>query len=138
VQSNTPILTAAAVVPAAALRRCVLVMTARDATQQALDALRVNIAWWGSLRSILLTTAIIFPLLTIIAVAVSVWRAVLANRLNIHAPDEKWRKSSKAFQVCLHVWVEGGGAAASAAAAATTVVPGCGFQQHSINQHLRW
>ena len=79
--------------------RCVLVMHARDATQKALDAARINITWWGTLRSILLFTAIIFPLLTLVAVAVSLWRALLANKLNIHAPDDKWRKQARAYQV---------------------------------------
>jgi hypothetical protein len=79
-------------------------MHARDATQKALDAARINITWWGTLRSILLFTAIIFPLLTLVAVAVSLWRAVLANRLNIHAPDDKWRRQARAYQVCVCVW----------------------------------
>lgn len=76
-----------------------MVMSARDATQAALDALKVNFAWWDTLRSILLATAIAFPILTLAAVGVSLWRALLAHQLNIHAPDARWRKRSKAFQV---------------------------------------
>jgi len=69
---------------------CVLVMGARDATQAALNALKVNFAWWGMLRTILMATAVAFPILTLAAVGVSLWRALLAARLNIHAPDAKW------------------------------------------------
>jgi hypothetical protein len=89
--------------------RCVLVMHAREATQSALSALRVNFTWWGTLSNILLATAIIFPLLTLAAVGVSAWRALLAHQLNIHAPDAAWRRRSKAYQVGC-VWRgEGGG-----------------------------
>lgn len=82
-------------------------MKARRATQLALDAMRVNFMWWNTFNSILLATAVIFPILILVAVAVSLWRASLANKLNIHAPDDKWKRSSKAFQVgrCgLGVW----------------------------------
>jgi hypothetical protein len=79
-------------------------MHAREATQSALSALRVNFTWWGTLSNILLATAVIFPLLTLAAVGVSAWRALLGHQLNIHAPDAAWRRRSKAYQVC------GGGA----------------------------
>eukprot|EP00775_Hariotina_reticulata_P001789 gene1789-2123_t len=78
---------------------CIFIFRARDSTQGAVDALKLQLGWWEALRSILLATAICYPIFAVLAITISLWRALLARRLNIHAPDSRWMRSCKAWQV---------------------------------------
>eukprot|EP00879_Flechtneria_rotunda_P000453 GHRR01000552.1.p1 GENE.GHRR01000552.1~~GHRR01000552.1.p1 ORF type:complete len:481 (+),score=157.91 GHRR01000552.1:293-1735(+) len=78
---------------------CVFVFRARDATDAAINAAGLNLTWWDIMKSVLLATAICYPIFTVLGLAVSLWRAYLARQLNIHAPDGRWMKRSRAWQM---------------------------------------
>jgi hypothetical protein len=48
--------------------RCIFIFRARDSTQGAVDALTLQLAWWGAMRSILLATAICYPIFALLAI----------------------------------------------------------------------
>ncbi|WIA44257.1 hypothetical protein OEZ86_010560 [Tetradesmus obliquus] len=76
----------------------VFAFRARNATQAALDAAGLRLEWWAAQAAVLLATAVCFPVLTLLALGVSLWRAHLARQLNIHAPTKRWARRSKAWQ----------------------------------------
>lgn len=61
-----------------AVHRCVFVFRARDATDAAASALRLQLSWWDVLKAVLLATAIAYPILTVLAIAVRWVRSVAA------------------------------------------------------------
>eukprot|EP00878_Enallax_costatus_P005484 GHUV01005756.1.p1 GENE.GHUV01005756.1~~GHUV01005756.1.p1 ORF type:complete len:398 (+),score=76.15 GHUV01005756.1:661-1854(+) len=77
---------------------CVFVFRARDATDAAVSAARLDLEVWRALKGIILATAICYPIFAVLAIAVSLWRAYLARQLNIHAPNTRWMKNCKWWQ----------------------------------------
>ena len=55
---------------------------AKEQTAAAIAALKIQSSMWENGQAILVATAVLYPLLVLLAVAVSLWRASLAWQLN--------------------------------------------------------